>query len=57
MEVYKKYKRIDYELLGYKGYVLVSTDITDEKKLKNICLQDYLENYLEKEVNILKEGE
>ena len=50
----KLYYEVYYELLGYKGKVLIGESIKDENEIKEICARDYFETHSFEEVKILK---
>lgn len=52
----KEYVKVDYELEGYKGCVVISSLITDENEIKEICYKDYLENNIIKNIKLEKES-
>ena len=42
----KEYVKVEYEFKDYKGHVIIDNTIIDEKQIRDICIEDYLENNL-----------
>lgn len=40
----KEYVLVEYEFNGIKGHVILNSNITDEKEIRDICIKDYLES-------------
>ncbi len=50
------YKKVDYELNGKVGFILVNENVSDEETIKEMCFEDYLEK-LKKEIKIIRRDE
>lgn len=50
----KEYVLVEYELNNIKGHVIIDSKITDDTEIKDICVKDYLELCLRKNVKIIK---
>ena len=50
----ESFKKVNYKMKNYQGYILVNNNIEDEKEIKELCFKDYLEK-LSQRIEIVKE--